>query len=254
MLLISEIICILMRIASTLKRILLFCYSIRYTHFHRKNISSDCYCYEQKTNLNFFYMKLIHTRTNQFRRDQYNRTQVYEFGVFYDTYVISRRKTWAKLQYNYHNYQWIKPRTKLRYCYQLKDSFSFHLMSLIVNNSLHIKHVIPLLNYDNCLHYNHTKFGLNHFAKYERSYHKKQNMPILNRIYDILIWNYSFNKSVEFTFRLGSNRMYIDVNNFYNGIDFANQNLINMIYKIAEHSRKLEEKLTFAVIYNLFLR
>lgn len=189
-------------------------------------------------------MKLIHTRTNQLRYfKQYNtvhdyRNQVYEFGVFYDTYIISRNK----LEYNY----------------QLKDSFSLHLMTLIMNNSLRVNHIITLLNYHNCLYYNHTKFGLNRFKNYKTSYHEKRNKPILNRIYDILLWDYNLNYNIKFTFKLSLDRVYTDASKSYNKIsriiDFANQDLINMVYEIAQRNEKIEKKLTYIVIYNLLLR
>lgn len=196
-------------------------------------------------------MKLIHTRTNQLRCfKQYNtvrnyQNRVYEFGVFYDTYIISRNKLRDKLQYNY----------------QFKDSFSLHLMSLIIDNSLGVNRIIALLNYHNCLYYNHTKFGLNCFASYKTSYHEKQNKPILNRIYNILVWGYNLNYNINFmfiTFKLAIDRVYIDTaafdNKIYEIIDFANQDLINMVYEIAQQNKKIEKKLTFTVIYNLFLR
>lgn len=197
-------------------------------------------------------MKLIHTRTNQLRYFKQNNTvrnyqnRVYEFGVFYDTYIISRNKSRDILQYNY----------------QLKDSFSFslHLMTLIIDNSLGVNHIIALLNYHNCLYYNHTKFGLNRFASYKTSYHEKQNKPILNRIYDIMVRDYNFNHNINFKFKmfkLAIDRVYIDTNFFHNKvykIDFANQDLINMVYEISQQNKKIEKKLTFMVIYNLFLR
>ena len=196
-------------------------------------------------------MKLIHTRTIQLRYfKQYNtyRNRVYEFGVFYDTYIISSKQD--KLQYNY----------------QFKDSFSFHLMSLIKDNSLKdVNRIIPLLNYHNCLYYNHTEFGLNRFASYKTSYHDKRNKRILNRIYDILVWGYNLSYNIKFKFKLALDRtfkpaldrVYIDVDSLYKVykiIDFANQDLINMVYEIAQQNEKIEKKLTFAVIYNLFLR
>ncbi len=189
-------------------------------------------------------MKLIHTRINQLRI-QYNKNLVYEFGVFYNTYITSRNKSQDILQYYY----------------QFKDSFSLHLMSLIIDNSLRANHIITLLNYHNCLYYNHTKFGLNHFASYKTSYHNKQSKSILNRIFDIMTWNYKFNYNINFTFKmfkLAINRVYIDTSFFhskaYTIIDFANQNLINMVYEISQQNKKIERKLTFMVIYNLFLR
>jgi hypothetical protein len=189
-------------------------------------------------------MKLIHTRTNQLRYFIVGdfRNRVYEFGVFYDTYIISRNRSQDKLQYNY----------------QLKDSFSLHLMSLIIDNSLDVNRIITLLNYHNCLYYNHTKFGLNRFASYETSYHEKRNKPILNRICDILVWDYNLNYNIKFKFKIGLDRVYTDVDNLYDKgrkiIDFANQNLINMFYEIVQQNEKIEKKLTFAVIYNLILR
>ena len=203
-----------------------------------------CYCYEQKNISKFFSMKLIHTRTNQLRHYRQRNTarkyrnRVYQFGVFYDTYIISQNK--------------------LKYNYQFKDSFSFHLMSLIKDNFRDVNHIITLLNYHNCLYYNHSKFGLDRSASCKTSYYEEQTKPILNYVFDILIWLYDFNRRIEFTFKLGLDRVDISVNNAYNKIckiiDFANQDLINMVYKIAQQNEKIEEKLTFMVIYNLFLR
>ncbi len=202
-------------------------------------------------------MKLIYTRTNQLRYlKRYNtvrnyQDRVYEFGVFYDSYIIYRNwAIWGKLEYNY----------------QFKDSFSLHLMSLITDNPLGVNSLIALLNYHNCLYYNHTKFGLNDFTSYKTLCHEKQNKPILNHIYDIMIRDYKFNYNINFTFnfnpefgyKLLKNKVYIDTSDFYNKeykiIDFANQDLINMVYEISQQNKKIEKKLTFMVIYNLFLR
>lgn len=193
-------------------------------------------------------MKLIHIRTNQLRYfKQYNtvrdyQNRVYEFGVFYDTYIIFPDRSQDELQYNY----------------QFKDSFSLHLMSLIIDNSLDVNRIITLLNYHNCLYYNHKKFGLNRFASYKASYHEKQNRPILNRICDILVRDYDLNYNINFRFKFGLDRVYTDTSYFYNKrpkiIDFANQDLINMFYEIAQQNKKIEKKLTFIVIYNLILR
>jgi len=213
-----------------------------------------CYCYEQRNISKFFSMKLIHTRTNQLRYFKQTvgnyRNRVYEFGVFYDTYIISGYKSGDRLQYDY----------------QLKDSFSLHLMSLIKDNFLEdVNRIITLLNYHNCLYYNHNKFGLNRFASYKTSYHDKRNKRILNRIYDILVWGYNLSYNIKFKFKLALDRtfklvldgVYIDVDSFYKVykiIGLANQDLINMVYEIAQQNEKIEKKLTFAVIYNLFLR
>lgn len=182
-------------------------------------------------------MKLIHTRTNQLRCSK--QCRVYEFGVFYNTYykIVS---------------------TKLQYNYQLKDSFSLHLMTLIMDNSVGINHIITLLNYHNCLYYNHTKFGLNSFANYKTSYHEKQNKLMLNRIYDILVRYYNFNYNIKFMFKPELDEVYITDSRFYNKdrkiIDFANQDLINMFYEIVRQNEKIEKKLTYVMIYNLILR
>jgi hypothetical protein len=180
-------------------------------------------------------MKLIHTRTNQLKYILIDNFQdrVYEFGVFYNTYKLE-----DKLQYNY----------------QFKDSFSFHLMSLIIDNFLkNVNSIIALLSYHNCLYYNHTEFGLNRFASHKTWYHEKQNKPILNRICHILIWDYKFNRNIEFTF-IRLDRVWIEVYDPFNIIDFVNQDLINMIYEIAQQNKKIEKELTFTVIYNLLLR
>jgi hypothetical protein len=187
-------------------------------------------------------MKLIHTRTNQLRYSTADfQTRLYAFGVFYDTYIRSSNESARKLQYNY----------------QFKDSFSLHLMSLIADNlSKNVNSIIALLNYHNCLYYNHIKFGLSYFVNNKPWYHEKQNKLILNCICDSLIWDYNFTCNIGVSF-IGSDRVHIDVDNRYNKerriIDFANQNLINMVYEIAQRNR-IEEKLTFAVIYNLLLR
>lgn len=194
-------------------------------------------------------MKLIHTRTNQIRYfNQYytnrNINRVYQFGVFYDTYIISTF------------------RNRLEYNYQSKDSFSFHLISLIINKPLNVKRIIPLLNYHNCLYYNHTKFGLHRFASYKTLYNEKKYKTILNGIFDILVWQYHFNYAIKFKFRSRLGFMFkigldgaIEIHNKLNRIlDFANQDLISMLYEIAQQNKKIEKKLTFAVIYNLFLR
>jgi hypothetical protein len=130
-------------------------------------------------------------------------------------------------------------------------------MSLIIDNfPINANSIIALLNYHNCLYYNHTKFGLSYFASNKAWHYKKQNKFILNRICDILIWDYNLNCSIMFSF-IGLDRMCIDVHNLYNKerktIDFTNQNLINMVYGIAQQN-KIEKELTFMVIYNLLLR
>jgi len=188
-------------------------------------------------------MKLIHTRTNQLRYFTVGNFQnrVYKFGVFYNTYITSSNKSAYKLQYNY----------------QFKDSFSLHLMSLIVDNfPKNVNSIIALLNYHNCLYYNPTEFGLSYFDSNKTWRHEKQNKLILDCIYDILIWNYNFNCNIGVSF-IGLDRVCIDVHDHYNKerkiIDFANQDLINMVYEIAQWNR-IEKELIFTVIYNLLLR
>ena len=187
-------------------------------------------------------MKLIHTRANQLRRyfKRYNKVRqnrVYRFGVFYNTYMISPNK----LQYNY----------------QMKDSFSFHLMSLI-KDFTKVNRIITLLNYHNCLYYNHNKFSLNHFGRHKTSYHDKQNKIILNHIFDILVWDYDFTYNVNFMFKPELDGVRTNASKWYAKedeiIDFANQDLINMVYEIAQQNEKIEKKLTFMIIYNLLLR
>jgi hypothetical protein len=193
-------------------------------------------------------MKLIHTRANQYYIVEYYtannfQERVYMFGVFCNTYIRSSNRSVRELQYNY----------------QFKDSFSLHLMSLIADNFLKKKKknsIIALLNYHNCLYYNHTEFGLHYFASMKAWRHEEQNKLILNRICDILIWDYNFNCNIGVSF-IRSNKVHIDVDNHYNKkrriIDFANQDLISMVYEIAQRNR-IEKKLTFTVIYNLLLR
>jgi hypothetical protein len=148
-------------------------------------------------------------------------------------------------------------------------------MSLIVDNfPKKVNSIIALLNYHNCLYYNHTEFGLSYFDSYETWLHEKQNKhnKLMERIYGILIQNYNFNNNIDVNF-IGLDRVYIDVDNFnvnfieldrvyidvdnFNKeceiIDFANQDLINMVYEIARWNR-IKKELIFALIYNLLLR
>jgi hypothetical protein len=134
-------------------------------------------------------------------------------------------------------------------------------MSLIVDNISQKKRkkknsIIALLNYHNCLYYNHTEFGSSYFYSSKTCCYEKQYKFILSPIYAILIWHYNFNCNIRVSF-IGLHRVCIDVDHDYNKerkiIDFANQDLINMVYEIAQRNR-IEEKLTFAVIYNLLLR